>query len=331
MSPVATPAPGQAAGSPAPVQALLVEAFAAGPLQGNGAAVVRLEQPAAAGWMQALAASFNQSETAFLLPLADGAWALRWFTPSCEVPLCGHATLAAALALGHWGQLAPGAELRLHSRSGGLRVQLHSRQPQASQPAGGGPVARSPVAISLDLPSGGLTVESTPAYLAELLGVEPLGYWGSALGYRVALLPDGFALADLAGVAERLQGPDRRGLVLMQGLADLGPAQRPAVLGCGADYQLRFFAPDLGIAEDPVTGSAHALVAPWWCARLERQRVVGWQCSQRRGGMHCEVPAPGLVRLTGTGHLLWDGRVDAGYGAAGGPWGPCDWSVCHGG
>ena len=66
-------------------------------------------------------------------------------------------------------------------------------------------------------------------------------------------------------------------------------------------------------------------------ARLGRGRVVGWQCSQRRGGMHCEVPAPGLVRLTGTGHLLWDGRVDAGNGVAGGPWGACDWSVCHGG
>jgi len=331
MSSGAPPAPGQAAGSPPPLQALLVEAFAAGPLQGNGAAVVRLEQPAAESWMQALAASFNQSETAFLLPLGAGAWALRWFTPSCEVPLCGHATLAASLALGHWGELAPGAELTLHSRSGGLRVQLHPRLPQASQPAGGDPIAISTVAISLDLPSGGLKVEATPPYLAELLGVEPLGYWGSALGYRVALLPDGLALAELAGVAERLQGPDRRGLVLMQGLADLDPLQRPTVLGCGADYQLRFFAPGLGIAEDPVTGSAHALVAPWWCVQLGRERVVGWQCSQRRGGMHCEVPAPGLVRLTGTGHLLWDGRVDAGNGAAGGPWGPCDWSVCHGG
>ncbi|WP_411870888.1 PhzF family phenazine biosynthesis protein [Vulcanococcus limneticus] len=321
MSSGAPPAPVQAAGSPPPLQALLVEAFAAGPLQGNGAAVVRLEQPAAESWMQALAASFNQSETAFLLPLGGGAWALRWFTPSCEVPLCGHATLAAALALGHWGELAPGAELTLHSRSGGLRVQLHPRQ----SPDGG------PVGVSLDLPSGGLTVHQTPTYLAEVLGAEPLAYWGSALGYRVALLPDGFPLAALAGVAEQLQGPDRLGLVLMQGLAGLSPLQRPAVLGHGADYQLRFFAPGLGIAEDPVTGSAHALVAPWWCVQLGRERVVGWQCSQRRGGMQCEVPAPGLVRLTGTGHLLWDGRVDAGNGAAGGPWGPCDWSVCHGG
>ncbi|MFM7268616.1 MAG: PhzF family phenazine biosynthesis protein, partial [Cyanobium sp.] len=74
-----------------------------------------------------------------------------------------------------------------------------------------------------------------------------------------------------------------------------------------ADYQLRFFAPGLGIPEDPVTGSAHALVAPWWQARLQRPRVVGWQCSDRPGGMVCEAASSGMIRLYGAGHLLWDG------------------------
>jgi predicted PhzF superfamily epimerase YddE/YHI9 len=98
------------------------------------------------------------------------------------------------------------------------------------------------------------------------------------------------------------------------------------VLGHSADYQLRFFAPGLGIPEDPVTGSAHALVAPWWLMTLARSQVVGWQPSARRGGMLCESPAAGLVRLTGSGHLLWDGLVNAG----GMPLAGGDWSVCKG-
>ena len=87
---------------PASLPLVLIEAFAAAPHQGNGATVVALEAPASATWMQAVAGTLRQSETAFVLPWGD-AWAIRWFTPSCEVNLCGHATLAATLALGHWG------------------------------------------------------------------------------------------------------------------------------------------------------------------------------------------------------------------------------------
>ena len=103
-----------------PLQVALVEAFTEAPLGGNGAGVVLLREPAGPGWMQALAARLQQSETAFLWRDSDREWRLRWFTPSCEVPLCGHATLAAVLALGHWGQLRVGEELALHSRIGAL-------------------------------------------------------------------------------------------------------------------------------------------------------------------------------------------------------------------
>ncbi|NCY02440.1 MAG: PhzF family phenazine biosynthesis protein [Planctomycetia bacterium] len=82
------------------------------------------------------------------------------------------------------------------------------------------------------------------------------------------------------------------------------------VLGFPADYQLRFFAPGLGIDEDPVTGSAHALVAPYWLQRLGAKQVVGWQCSPRPGGMVCQPAGDGRIRLIGTGHVLWDGQVD---------------------
>ena len=102
-------------------RAFLIEAFAAGPLQGNGAAVVKLTQAARSEWMQALAGSLQQSETAFLWRNPAGQWCLRWFTPTCEVPLCGHATLASTLALQRWGQLRAGEELVLASRSGAFK------------------------------------------------------------------------------------------------------------------------------------------------------------------------------------------------------------------
>ena len=294
--------------------ALLIEAFTSEPLSGNGAAVVRLEQAAEAPWMQGVANSLRQSETAFLWRAPEGPWQLRWFTPTCEVPLCGHATLAATLALHRWGLLAEGQGLRLATRSGGLAVEVNSGEGDGER-KGEGP------RVSLTLPGGGLMPEpAPPAYLAALLGVEPLAYWSSALGYRVLLLPDGWPLAALTLASSDLQGPDRRGLVLMQA----APEGTPALAGQACDYQLRFFAPDLGIEEDPVTGSAHALVAPWWMERLQRSAVRGWQASQRRGGMLCEAATPGAVRLSGTGHLLWDGQIHApgcGHDADG-------WRVC---
>lgn len=289
-------------------RAVLIEAFASGPLQGNGAAVVLLEEPASAAWMQALATSFRQSETAFLWRRPEEGWCLRWFTPSCEVPLCGHATLAAVLALAHWRLLQPGAGLDLASRSGPLAVQvLEGAVPSAS----------------LVLPSGCLEPLPTAAALVELLGTELEGYWGSALGYRIALLPAAFPLASLPCPSARLQGQDRQGLVLMQAA---GPTT-PQWQGQSCDYQLRFFAPGLGIDEDPVTGSAHALVAPWWMRRIGRSRVIGWQCSPRHGGMQCEQDRPGHVRIIGSGHLLWDGLIHAG-GAGHEPaaWGLCRWA-----
>jgi PhzF family phenazine biosynthesis protein len=292
------------------LRAVLVEAFAAQPFQGNGAAVVLLEQPMPDPWLQGLATSFQQSETAFLLPQASGGWALRWFTPSCEVPLCGHATLAATLALGHWDLLAPGMALNLASRSGPLAVSLLADQAGTA---------------SLVLPGGGLQPAPCPDYLPGLVGSQPLQFWGSALGYRVALLDPTVDLADLRIDPGSLQHQERPGLVLMQACSR-GGADRPQVLGRSADYQLRFFAPGLGIPEDPVTGSAHALVAPWWLETLGQSQVVGWQASARRGGMLSESPAAGLVRLTGSGHLLWDGLVDAG----GMPLARGDWSVCKG-
>lgn len=285
-------------------RAALVEAFSDQPLGGNGAAVVLLEQAVPAPWMQAVARSLQQSETAFLLHLEGGGWGLRWFTPSQEVKLCGHATLASALALGAWGLLPSGGAATFSTRSGSLQVSLVP--PPATSERSQAPLAW------IELPHLPLAPQEANQELVTLLLQElnhaPLRFWNSALGYQVALLPSTAALALLEGLEARLTGAARQGLVLMQALAP-GGNKLAQVAGEQADYQLRFFAPGLGIGEDPVTGSAHALVAPYWMGELQRPRVVGWQCSDRPGGMVCEPGSSGMIRLTGAGHLLWEGTL----------------------
>ena len=284
-------------------RALLIEAFADGPLCGNGAAVVELQEAASPEWMQALAGSLKQSETAFLWLNPRQQWCIRWFTPTCEVPLCGHATLAATLALQHWDLVPAGEELRLASRSGGLAVRVDQQVRGAA---------------SLVLPSEPLIHEQAPTYLRQVLDSDVLGYWRSNLGYRVVLVGSELVLRELRGLSERLEGADRHGLVVMQA------GSSAELFGHTCDYQLRFFAPGLGIEEDPVTGSAHALVAPWWAAELGKSTLHGWQPSARCGGMRCELQEGYRVRLSGLGHVLWSGTVTAG------PPGhvPGDWSVC---
>ncbi len=279
---------------------MLIEAFSEGPGGGNGAAVVLLDHPLPTAWMQRLAGSLKQSETAFLLRIQNH-WLLRWFTPSCEVPLCGHATLASLLALAHWNQVQLGESLDLWTRSGPLTVSLDPADRRRG---------------SMVLPSGVLKEAPVPAalqtLLAQRLGSGAEAFWTSSLGYGVALLEPGADLVALDGLAADLPEALRPGLVLMQPLSEATPASpsRPGQLeGLPLDFQLRFFAPGLGIDEDPVTGSAHALVAPWWHQRLGRDWVAGWQCSDRPGGMVSRATSSGMIRLFGSGHLLWDGTL----------------------
>ena len=190
-------------------RAVLIEAFSDGPFAGNGAAVVLLDRPAPAAWMQRLAGSLKQSETAFLLK--DGSdWLLRWFTPRCEVPLCGHATLASLLALGHWQHLQPGDSLQLWSRSGPLSVCLDGANPRSG---------------SVVLPSGELNPAPIPAalqlLLSQRLGCGPEAFWTSALGYAVALLKPELDLAAMACIAADLPVELRAGLVI-PGVVDGG-------------------------------------------------------------------------------------------------------------
>lgn len=230
-----------------------VDAFADRPFTGNPAAVCVLDEPRDARWMQDVAMEMNLSETAFLERRDDG-WGLRWFTPAAEVDLCGHATLASAHVLWQDGWLGEDEEARFHTRSGLLTC------------------ARAGAWIRMDFPAKPPAdpVDET-AELAEALGAEVVYAARSAFDWLVEV-PSERAVRtlrpDLAYV-NRL--PARGVIVTAPGAGDF-------------DFVSRFFAPRVGVPEDPVTGSAHCVLTPYWARRLGRTEMVGYQAS-RRGGV----------------------------------------------
>jgi PhzF family phenazine biosynthesis protein len=247
---------------------LQVDAFTDRPFHGNPAAVCLLDAPRDDAWMQAVAAEMNLAETAFVVPQGD-AYGLRWFTPTIEVDLCGHATLATAHALWDTGRLNPDRDARFDTRSGRLTA------------------SRRDGLIELDFPS--TPADAAPAFitgLADALGAEPawagrsmfdlMAVFGNAADVR-ALVPDMVRLAELPA----------RGVIVTA----------PADDGVH-DFTSRFFAPASGVPEDPVTGSAHCALAPYWAERLGRPRLLGYQASKRGGTVRVEH-AGARVRLAG--------------------------------
>jgi len=229
-----------------------VNAFTARPFAGNPAAVCLLPTPLDAEWMQLVAREMNLAETAFLV--REGRdFQLRWFTPMCEVDLCGHATLASAHALWEGEHLAAGETARFQTRSGLLTAE------------------RRDGLIWLDFPSMPPAPAEPPPDLLNALGVA-LRYVGrTPFDYLVEL--DGeAAVRDLA--------PD---LALLGRLPVRGVIVTGRAESSGQDFVSRFFAPAAGIPEDPVTGSAHCALAPYWAAKLGRSALVGYQASTRGG------------------------------------------------
>ena len=243
-----------------------VDAFTDRPFAGNPAAVVVLEREAPERWMRALAAEMNLSETAFLVPGGE-AWALRWFTPSVEIDLCGHATLAAAHVLFETGRVAPGGTARFDTRSGRLTVAQEGDR------------------LAMDFPATPPEPAQPPAALAEALGAWPVwtgrsrfdwfAVLPSALDVR-ALDPDHGRLAALPGVAGQARA---RGVIVT--------AQAEA--GEDLDVVSRFFAPGAGVPEDPVTGSAHCAIGPYWAGRLKRDTLHCQQASARGGTLEVRL------------------------------------------
>jgi PhzF family phenazine biosynthesis protein len=234
------------------IPCFVVDAFTDRPFAGNPAAVCLPPEPLTAERMQPLAAEFNLSETSFLQPLEAGHWQLRWFTPRVEVNLCGHATLAAAHVL--WQECGVNADvLRFHTHSGELQARRDGQRILLDFPA------QLPQPLAMDIP------------WQTLLGCEPKACFQAGEDVLVeladatkvrALTPDLIALARLP----------LRGLIVTA-----ASTQAPA------DFLSRFFAPGVGIDEDPVTGSAHCALAPYWAERLGRRQLTGYQASARGG------------------------------------------------
>ncbi len=229
-----------------------VDAFTDRAFSGNPAAVCLLEAERGAEWMQLVAAEMNLAETAFLVRRPDG-FGLRWFTPSCEVDLCGHATLASAHALWENGQLAPDATARFHTRSGVLTAE------------------RRDGTIWLDFPATPAAPAPVPAELTDALGASPRYVGRTPFDYLVELESEPTVRA-LDPDLGRLARLPVRGVIVTA--ASIDPARQ---------FVSRFFAPAAGIPEDPVTGSAHCALGPFWGERLGRMELVGYQAS-RRGG-----------------------------------------------
>ncbi|HUH79581.1 MAG TPA: PhzF family phenazine biosynthesis protein [Methanoregula sp.] len=230
----------------------LVDAFTRAPFRGNPAAVCVLEGPADPGWMQQLAGEMNLSETAFL-HTADGGWNLRWFTPRKEIELCGHATLAAACVLWTTGREKPDDAIAFRTRSGTLTARKEGDLTTLDFPA-------EPVTGSVSLPG-----------LGKALGAEPV-FTGRN---RFDLLVELQSAADVCGLEpdmEALSAIPARGIIVTAA-SDLP----------NFDFVSRFFAPSVGVPEDPVTGSAHCCLGPYWGEKLDKTILSGFQCSARGG------------------------------------------------
>lgn len=251
---------------------LQIDSFTDTPFAGNPAAVLLLPDARADAWMQAVAREMNLSETAFLRRRPDGAFDLRWFTPTDEVDLCGHATLAAAHALWEEGHLAADADARFHTRSGLLTAR---RTDEAGAPW-----------ITMDFPAEPATEVDAPAAL-DALGA-PLRYVGRNRMDYVVLLDDEATVRALRPDLSRLATIDARGII----------ATAAADRGAPYDFVSRFFGPRVGVPEDPVTGSAHCCLAPLWQARLGRDVLTGYQASARGGTVRVR-PHGGRVALAG--------------------------------
>lgn len=252
-----------------------VDAFAARRFAGNPAAVVPLAAWLSDDVLQAIAAENNLAETAYLVAQGDD-YAIRWFTPTAEVPLCGHATLASAWVV--MNRLEPGRErVTFHSKSGPLTV------------------AREGERLSMDFPAMALDGA------AEHPGIV------AALGARPRALFRGFLwLAEYDSEAQvRALAPD---------FAALGKIDAHGVIvtarGTDCDFVSRFFAPAIGIPEDPVTGSAHCRLVPYWAQKLGKTTLFARQVSARGGELWCELKGERVV-MAGHAALYLEGTIEA--------------------
>ena len=257
-----------------------VDAFTATPFQGNPAAVCVLTAPRDSQWMQYVAREMNLSETAFLIP-RDRGFELRWFTPTTEVLLCGHATLASAHVLWTEGYLAPEQAAEFHTKSGILTARKLGNWIELDFPA-------TPSVIDVTMPVG----------LEEALGTSVQTVARNSLGLLVEV--------GNQAIVEHLH-PNFSQLV------DLGIAKIVVTSQADAetdyDFVSRFFAPGIGIHEDPVTGAAHCCLAPYWFDYLQKTQMLGYQASERGGMVKVVYDGGDRVSLSGQAITMMRGEL----------------------
>ena len=260
-----------------------VDAFADRPFTGNPAAVLVLDESQPEEWMAAVARETNLSDTGFVIreELPDADFRLRWFTPTVEVNLCGHATLASAHCLFEDGVPGP---IRFATRSGVLTVD---RRPDG--------------ALAMDFPAWPCSqVEARDAVTAALgAAVEWTGRTTNG-AFLVALMADEGSIRALK--------PDLAAVSVLDSTVGLIPTA-PADPAAGYDFVSRVFAPQAGIPEDPVTGSAHTVLAPFWADRLARTSLLGLQVSPRSGFVGVELNGD-RVTITGRAVTVFDGTLN---------------------
>ncbi|MBD9726046.1 PhzF family phenazine biosynthesis protein [Streptomyces caniscabiei] len=263
----------------------IVDAFTDRPFSGNPAGVLLLDAFPDDDWLRNVAKEVNHAETAFAHPLPPGGeadWALRWFTPVAEVAMCGHATLATAHVLNSTGTHE--GPVRFATRSG---VLVATPRPDGS--------------LTLDFPTAPLTPVPVPDGVTEALGAEPVGAFdtGPQVGDLLLELADEKTVLGLA--------PDLRSLGRFseRGIIATARAEDPAA---GHDYVSRCFFPNIGIDEDPVTGSAHTALAPFWSERLGRPDLTGLQASARSGHVRTGLRG-GRTLLSGRAVTVIDGEL----------------------
>jgi predicted PhzF superfamily epimerase YddE/YHI9 len=254
----------------------VVDAFTDTPFRGNPAAVCLLDSPADEQWMKDVAREMNLSETAFVRPI-EGGFSLRWLTPAVEVKLCGHATLASAFALWHTAAVPPSQPIRFHTKSGWLACR------------------RDGDWIEMDFPAVVSRPCPPPPGLAESLGCRLVACGSNGMDYLVEV-PDETTLRSLTPNHSLL------GTLPVRGVIVTAASDEPRF-----DFVSRFFAPVAGVNEDPVTGSAHCALGPYWQAKLGKAEFTAFQASERGGIVRLRVQGD-RVLLRGQAVLV--SRVD---------------------
>jgi PhzF family phenazine biosynthesis protein len=255
-----------------------LDAFTGELFRGNPAAVCPLDRWLDDDLLGAIAAENNLSETAFFIPDGD-EYGLRWFTPTAEVDLCGHATLASGWVIFH--RIAPDrASVRFRTRGGELNVE------------------REEELLAMDFPARPAEPKDAPRALVEGLGVKPVEVLAAARDYLVVLETEE-EVRRLKPDFNRLRTLDRLGIIV-------------TAAGTGCDFVSRFFAPGVGVPEDPVTGSAHCTLIPYWASRLEREdpgaQLHARQISARGGELFCQDLGE-RVRIAGRVVLYLEGTI----------------------